>query len=122
VLRTFADTPREEGELTAWTSGFLGHRWGLRLEVTGVVDPDDDQTVRIDGSYVAGKFGNWIVTLGAQERWWGSGYEGSLILSNNARPVPAIALGSRRLGAVQVEMAQLDRSVASDDLHGTDGR
>ncbi len=48
--------------------------------------------MRLDGSYVAGKFGNWIVTLGAQDRWWGSGWEGSLILSNNARPVPAIAL------------------------------
>ena len=92
LLRTFADTPREEGELKAWTSGFLGNRWGLRLEVTGVIDPDDDRPVRADGSYFAGKFGNWIVTLGAQERWWGSGYEGSLILSNNARPVPAIAL------------------------------
>jgi hypothetical protein len=92
TLRTFAETPREEGELTAWTSGFLGERWGLRLEVTGVADPDDGKDVRLDGSYVAGKFGNWVVTLGAQERWWGSGYEGSLILSNNARPVPAIAL------------------------------
>jgi hypothetical protein len=92
TLRTFADTPREEGELAAWTSGFLGDRWGLRLEVTGVADPDDDKSVRVDGSYIAGKFGNWVVTLGAQDRWWGSGYEGSLILSNNARPVPAIAL------------------------------
>jgi hypothetical protein len=92
ALRTFADTPREEGELSAWTSGFLGNRWGLRLEVTGAANADDDRPVRIDGSYFAGKFGNWIVTLGAQDRWWGSGYEGSLILSNNARPVPAISL------------------------------
>jgi hypothetical protein len=92
ALRTFADTPREEGELTASISGFIGDRWGARVEVTGVVDPDDDKDVRVDGSYFAGKFGNWIVTLGAQDRWWGSGYEGSLILSNNARPVPAISL------------------------------
>jgi hypothetical protein len=92
VLRTFEDTPREEAELTAYAAGFVGSRFGGRLEVTGVADPDDDKSVRLDGSYVAGKFGNWIVTLGAQDRWWGSGWEGSLILSSNARPVPAIAL------------------------------
>jgi hypothetical protein len=92
VLRTFEDTPREEGELSVHAASFVGSRFGGRLELTGVVDPDDDKTVRLDGSYVAGKFGNWIVTLGAQARWWGSGWDGSLILSSNARPVPAIAL------------------------------
>jgi hypothetical protein len=91
-LRTFADEPREEGELTGWASGFLGDRWGGRLELTVVADADDDDTFRYDGSYFAGKFGNWIVTAGAQDRWWGSGWEGSLILTNSARPVPAISL------------------------------
>ena len=60
--------------------------------MTGAVDPDDDRPGRLDGSYVAGKFGNWIFTLGQQDRWWGSGWEGSLILSNNARPVPEISI------------------------------
>jgi len=27
------------------------------------------------------------------DRWWGPGWDGSLILSNNARPIPAITLG-----------------------------
>ena len=92
TLRTFEDEPREEGELTGWASGFLGDRWGGRLEVSAVVDPDDDEAVRLDGSYFAGKFGNWIVTLGAQDRWWGSSWQSSLTLSTSARPVPAIAL------------------------------
>lgn len=92
TLRTFADDPREEGELSVSAAGFMGERYGGRLEVTAVADADDDQPVRLDGSYVAGRFGNWIVTAGAQDRWWGSGWEGSLILSSNARPVPAIAL------------------------------
>jgi hypothetical protein len=92
TLRTFEDTPREEGELSGWVAGEFGDRWGGRLQLTAVVDPDDDEAVRLDGSYLAGQFGNWIVTAGAQERWWGSGWEGSLILSNNARPVPALAL------------------------------
>jgi len=92
VLRTFDDEAREEGELTGYAAGFLGKRWGGRLELTVVADPDDDDVFRPDGSYFAGKFGNWIVTAGAQDRWWGSGWQGSLILSNSARPVPALSL------------------------------
>ena len=67
-----------------------------------------------------GKFGNWIVTLGAQERWWGSGYEGGLMLSSNARPVPAVALDRAVSEAVQVEMAQLDRSWRLTTFMGPD--
>ena len=92
VLRTFDDEPREEGEVTGWTSGFIGQRWGARVELTAVADPDHHDTVRLEGLYFAGKFGNWIVTAGAQDRWWGSGWQGSLILGNSARPVPALAL------------------------------
>ncbi len=91
-LRTFADTPREEGEVSLYAASFVGTRFGGRLQVTGAIDPDDDRPGRLDGSYVAGKFGNWIFTLGQQDRWWGSGWEGSLIMSNNARPVPEISL------------------------------
>ena len=50
VLRGFEDTPREEAELRAWASGFFGERWGGRLEVGVVGDPDDDLPVRLDGS------------------------------------------------------------------------
>ena len=92
VLRTFDDEAREEGELTGHAAGFLGDRWGGRLELTLAANPDDDEAFRPDGSYFAGKFGNWIVTAGAQDRWWGSGWQGSLILSNSARPVPALSL------------------------------
>jgi hypothetical protein len=91
-LRTFADVPREQGEITAWASGFFGDRWGGRLQAHAVTDPADGDWFRLDGSYLAGKFGNWIVTVGALDRWWGSGWEGSLILSNNARPMPAISV------------------------------
>jgi hypothetical protein len=121
TLRTFDDTPREEGEARAWLSGFLGQRWGGRLEVVGVADPDDDKSVRIDGSYFSGKFGNWIVTAGAQERWWGSGYEGSLIMSNNARPVPAISLDRAVSEPFKSKWLHWIGPVAAHDFHGPHG-
>jgi len=33
------------------------------------------------------------------DRWWGPGWDGSLILSNNARPVPALTIGRNRTAA-----------------------
>ena len=122
TLRTFMDSPREEGELTGYASGFVGARFGGRLEVSGVVDPDDGEDVRLDGSYVAGKFGNWIVTLGAQDRWWGSGWEGSLILSNNARPVPAISLDRAVSEPFETKWLSWLGPWRLYDVHGPHGR
>lgn len=90
-LRTFEATPRETGEATI-AADWLGERFAARLAVTLVADPEDDQSVRPDGSYVAGILGNWIVSAGYLDRWWGPGWQGSLILSTNARPLPAIGL------------------------------
>jgi len=90
-LRTFADTPREEGELDASIS-WLGDRFAVRLESTLVVDPDDDKHLRPDGSYVGMTLGNWMLSAGYLERWWGPGWEGSNILGNNARPFAAFGI------------------------------
>jgi len=90
-LRTFESTPREEGEAKV-AADWLGARFAWKLQATAVADADDGQTWRPDGSYVGASLGNWMVSAGYLERWWGPGWEGSLILSNNARPLPSIAL------------------------------
>jgi len=90
-LRTFESTPREEGEVTI-AADWLGERFAWKLSATVVADPEDDRPVRPDGSYVAMSLGNWMLSAGYLDRWWGPGWQGSLILSNNARPVPALAI------------------------------
>jgi hypothetical protein len=90
-LRTFEAIPREEGE-AALAADWLGDRFAVKLSATFVTDPDDNQSWRPDGSYAAMALGNWMLSAGYQDRWWGPGWQGSLILSNNARPLPAIAL------------------------------
>jgi hypothetical protein len=90
-LRTFEDAPREAAEATV-RADYLGERFAWKLSGTVVADPDDDQSFRPDGSYLAASLGNWTVSAGYVERWWGPGWEGSLILSTNARPIPAVAL------------------------------
>jgi hypothetical protein len=91
VLRGFADTPREEGELEVGGS-YLGNHVAVNVQVTGVVDPDDGQDVRADGSYIGLNVGNFMFSAGFMERWWGPGWDGSLVLSTNARPIPSLTM------------------------------
>ena len=46
----------------------------------------------MDGSYLAYKMGNWVLSAGIIDRWWGPGVDSSLIMSSNARPLPALSL------------------------------
>jgi hypothetical protein len=91
-LRTFEDTPRDQGEARIGGS-WMGDRFAARLQISYAHDPlPDDQEWRADGSYIAGTFGNHIVSVGAIDRWWGPSANDSLILSSNARPVAGVAL------------------------------
>ena len=123
VLRTFADTPREEGELTGYgeriprvTLGWAtrGHR---RSPIRTTTRPCDSTAV--------------VRRRQVRQLDRHAGCAGALVglgLGGQPDPVEQCATGagncarSRRLGAVRDEMAELDRSVASDDIHGTDGR
>ena len=90
-LRGFEDTPREEGDIALRASWLTDHM-ALNLQGTVVADPDDGQQFRADGSYLGVNFGNFMISAGLMERWWGPGWDGSLILSTNARPIPSITL------------------------------
>lgn len=91
LLRGFEDRAREDTDVQA-TASWMGDRFAASLSVSGVSNPDDDQGFRLDGSYVGVAIGNFMVSAGAMERWWGPGYDGSLILGNNHRPIPAISV------------------------------
>jgi len=91
TLRDFADTPREEGELGMRASWLTDHI-AINLQGSYVVDPDDNKDWRADGSYIGVNFGNYMLSAGLMERWWGPGWDGSLILSTNARPIPTVTL------------------------------
>ena len=90
-LRTFESTPRSEGELDLAAS-WMSERFAVNLEATGAANPSDDKSFRPDGSYIGVNVANFMISAGYQERWWGPGWEGSLILSNNARPMPALTI------------------------------
>jgi hypothetical protein len=90
-IRSFQDTPRESAEIGGGMS-WIGE--GLSISLNGqIVDsPADGENLRADGSEVAVALGNFVISANTLDRWWGPGWDGSLILSNNARPIPAISL------------------------------
>lgn len=91
LWRDFDTIAREDGELAAgldWDSG----RFSVGLDVTAVADPDDGDELRLDGSQATVQWGNWLLSAHTLDRWWGPAHEGSLILSNNARPMPTLML------------------------------
>ena len=95
-IRGFADTPRERGELEAGVSWFSEHI-SVDLNVSAVDNPADGEDVRPDGSQLGVDFGNWSFAASTMDRWWGPGWDGSLILSNNARPIPSFTIGRNHI-------------------------
>jgi len=100
VARSFLSEPR--GGISAGVErSWMGDRFAGKLRLTNVreVEPDwrgrVDDGFQFDGSYFATRLGNWSASFGQVERSWGPGWDGSLILSTNARPVPAFSIDRR---------------------------
>ncbi len=87
----FGDTLRDKAQATA-SGSYTGDRVSARVQVSQVSQPYDQNKTRLDGSYVAVRAGNWVVSAGALEKYWGPSFDTSTMLSTNARPVPAITI------------------------------
>lgn len=88
---SFGDTFRNKNNLEYSISNvFTNFAYKLSPSVTS--SDDDGDEFRFDDSYIAGKIGNWNIALGTQDRWWGPGWDSNLSLTNNARPIPTLAI------------------------------
>jgi hypothetical protein len=91
LLRDDSTLGREQFELNS-TGGAVTDRYGITISATAVADASDGQDIRFDGTDITVRWGNWLFSVNQIDRWWGPGREGSLILSTNARPMPAVSL------------------------------
>lgn len=69
------------------TREFYWGRWAGQLSVNQLRAGER----HFDQSFIAYQFGDWNLRLGSLNQWWGPGQSSSLILSNNARPIPALS-------------------------------
>lgn len=87
----FSSNSREKsssiGAVNVMTKSFAA-----RIQGQYVREPSDNKKYRMDGSYGAMALGNWVLGAGSIDRWWGPGWQDSMILSNNARAAPGIFL------------------------------
>ena len=83
-IRGFSNTPREQGEIGAGYSWF-GKHLSIDLNASYVDDPVDGEDVRGDGSQIGVDFGNWSVAASTMDRWWGPGWDGSLLSCRTMR-------------------------------------
>jgi len=102
TIRPFTDFSSDSREsLEARTANTLMFsQFALNLEAQAAYNAIDDDKYRLDGTYAALALGNWIVGVGAFDRWWGPGWHSSLILSNNARPAPGLFVQRKEASAI----------------------
>jgi hypothetical protein len=90
LLRDFDTVGREDGEISGRATWAAGERAEFSLKAAYVANPDDGDEFRLDGSHATVALGNWLLSANTLDRWWGPSHESSLILSNNARPMPTL--------------------------------
>ena len=122
-LRRFAQTqqhPVNPASLTLYTANDKGrfssfdnqHREQTQFSITQSLDwggwsgqlsinQASGGKAHFDQSYLSYTFDNWSLRVGAIDQWWGPAQSSSLILSNNARPIPTIALSRAQATATK---------------------
>lgn len=90
-IRSFENTPRGRAEIGAGVS-YTGNWYTVALNAQALDVAKGEEEFRVDGSVIGVMAGNYSFTVNTLDRWWGPGWDGSLILSNDARPMPAISI------------------------------
>lgn len=104
----FGDNHRDNNSISINTS-FMTDYLAVNINTSYTNSPRDGDKARLDGSYVAAYLGNWVLSAGMQDRWWGPSWDTSLSISNNARPIPALAIS--RKSAIGFDIPFTDHSI-----------
>ena len=91
LLRDFDTPARDDGEVFGEIADY-GYRWAIEIRPSIAISPHDHQPARLDGSNMELRWGNWLFSFNDMDKWWGPSELTSLILSNNARPMPALEI------------------------------
>jgi len=91
---SFGEAFRERNNLSL-NSTWMNNNFAVNISSHYSKTAVDHGKTRIDGSYLAGFWGNWVISVGEQDRWFGPTWDSSISLTNNAHPMPAIAISRK---------------------------
>lgn len=107
LYQSFGETYFERGGLSVFKE-YLGENWAAKTQINyRNFDGDSrEQEITYDGSYAALLVGNWVLAADQIPLWWGPGQQTSLLLSNNARPLPSVRLSRHSWQAPESALLQ----------------
>jgi hypothetical protein len=106
-FKSFGDGFSDKNTLQI-SSNFTFGNFAGKITTSSTKSPlvDGDNT-SFDGSYGAFFLGNWVVSAGLQNRWWGPSWDSSLSLTANARTIPAISLSRKSAIPIHIPFTDL---------------
>jgi hypothetical protein len=87
-FRSFDDGVESTNKISI-SSEFYSGRWSGQVAVS--YTNSGPSSSYYDNSFIAYQFGDWNLRVGSIDQWWGPTQSSSLIMSNNTRPVKAVA-------------------------------
>ena len=88
---SFGDDFRNKNNITLSASSVSDYI-AYKLSPTITSSSLEGDNIQFNDSYVALRLGNWNLSLGTQDRWWGPGWDSNIGLTNNARPMLSAAI------------------------------
>ena len=89
-------------------SSILSGNFAAKMAASYTHEPIDGEKARFDESYIAAFFGNWVLSFGRQNRWYGPTWDTSLSLTNNARPITAFTISRKSAEPFIVPFTEFD--------------
>jgi len=104
---SFGDQVSDKNSVSVHSS-ILFENFAAKFTPSYTHDPVDGKRTRLDDSYIAAFVGNWVLSFGRQNRWYGPTWDTSLSLTNNARPITALAISRKSAEPFTMPFTDLD--------------
>ncbi|MCW8834169.1 MAG: capsule assembly Wzi family protein, partial [Colwellia sp.] len=104
---SFGDTASDKTSI-AMHSSIMFDNFAAKIAPSYTQNPIDGDKTRFDESYVAAFLGNWVLSFGQQNRWYGPTWDTSLSLTNNARPITALSISRKSAEPFIIPFTEFD--------------
>lgn len=91
---SFGDTQSNKNSISVHSS-IMFENFAVKIAPSYTYNPSNGKKSHFDESYIAGFMGNWVLSYGRQNRWYGPTWDTSLSLTNNARPITALTISRK---------------------------